>query len=73
MTQPNEQVNKFESEAERYQWLYGDSPVANKGLCTAILLTECQTPRKAKFQVTEMRGYLIVGRETVQQIGYIDF
>ena len=43
---------------------YGDSPVANKRSCTVVLLTCCQTPRKATFQVTDMRECLILGRET---------
>ena len=35
---------------------YGDSLVANTGSCTAILLSGCQAPRKAMFQVTDTRG-----------------
>ena len=52
---------------------YGDSPVANKGSGTTILLIGCQTPWKTTFQVTDMRGYLILDREMVQQIVYIYF
>ena len=52
---------------------YGDSPVAYTGSCTAVLLTGSQAPRKALFQVTDTRGYLILGRETVWKIGYIHF
>ena len=31
----------------------------------------CQKPRKATFQVIGNTGYLILGRETAQKIGYI--
>ena len=52
---------------------YGDSPVNSQGPCTAIPLIGCQTSQKAVFQVTETRGYLILGQQTGQQIGYICF
>ena len=52
---------------------YGDSLVANEGSSTATLLSGCQTPLKAVFQVTDTRGYLILGHEKVQQIGYMHF
>ena len=50
---------------------YGDSLVTTTGSCTAVLLTGCQVPRKAMFQVMDTRGYLIIGRETVRKLGYI--
>ena len=49
----------------------GDSPVPNTGLCTSELFIGYQAPRKAVFQVTYTRGYLILSRETVRKIGYI--
>ena len=52
---------------------YGDSPVADQGSCIAVLLTGCQMPQRTVFQVTETSWYLILGGETVQQIGYIWF
>ena len=52
---------------------YDYSPVTNTGSCTAILITGCQVPRKAVFQVTDTRRYLILGRETVRKIGYRHF
>ena len=50
-----------------------DSPVANQVLCAAVLLTGCQTAQKAVFKVTNTRGFLFLGYEMVQQIGYIHF
>ena len=52
---------------------YGESLVANTGLCTAVFITGYQAPRKAVFQVTDTIGYLILGKETVRKIGYIPF
>ena len=51
----------------------GDLSVANTGLCTLVLLTGCQLAKKAVFQITNTRGYLILHRETVRKIGYIHF
>ena len=50
---------------------YGDSMVTTAGLCKAVLLTWCQVPRKAMFQVMDTSGYLIIGRETARKLGYI--
>ena len=36
-------------------------------------LLEIMEPQKAVFHVTDTRGYLILGHETEQQIGYIQF
>ena len=53
---------------------YGESPVANLGACTIAIHTgDRQQPRMATCQVTDTRGYLILGRETTQQVGYIAF
>ena len=52
---------------------YGDYPVKNHGSCKAILLTGNQAQQKVVFEVTDRRGYLILGHETAQQIGYIHF
>ena len=48
---------------------YGDSLVVNKGLCTAILLTGCQTLRRpySKSQTKEGNWFWA---ETAQQIEY---
>ena len=52
---------------------YGNSLVANQRSCPAVLLIGCQTPQKAVFHIIDTRGYLILGCEMVQQIGYICF
>ena len=53
---------------------YSDSSVKkNQGSCTAVLLTGSWAPQKAVCQVTDTRGYFILGYETAQQIGYIHF
>ena len=49
------------------------TPPKNQGSCTAVLLTGCQAPQKAGLQVTDKTGYLILGHEIAQQIGYIHF
>ena len=53
--------------------VYSDSPVNNQEACTAGLLTGNQALQKEVFHVTATRGYLILGHETAQQIGYIYF
>ena len=53
---------------------YGESSVANLGACTIAIHTgDIQQPQMATCQVTDTRGYLILGRETTQQVGYIAF
>ena len=53
---------------------YGNSPVTNLGACTIAIHTgNSQQPQIATCQVTDTRGYLILGRETAQKVGYIDF
>ena len=53
---------------------YGESSVANLGACTIAIHTgDIQKPQMATCQVTDTRGYLILGRETAQQVGYIAF
>ena len=52
---------------------YGDSLVANTGSSSAVFLNGCQELRKAKFQVTDTREYLIPGGETMRMIWYIHF
>ena len=53
---------------------YGESPVANLGACTIAIHTgDRQQPQMATCQVTDTRGYLILRRETAQQVGYIAF
>ena len=53
---------------------YGESPVANLGACTIAIHTgDRQQPQTATCQVTDTRGYVILGRETAQQVGYIAF
>ena len=53
---------------------YGESPVANLGACSiAIHPGDRQQPQMATCQVTDTRGYLILGRETAQQVGYLAF
>ena len=46
---------------------YGESHVANLGACTIAIHTgDRQQPQMATCQVTDTRGYLILGRETAQ-------
>ena len=52
---------------------YGESPIANLGACTVTIHTSNKQPQMATCQVTDIRGYLILGRTTAQQVGYIDF
>ena len=53
---------------------YGESPVANLGACTIAIHTgDRQQPQMATCQVTDTRGYLILGRETAQRVGYFAF
>ena len=53
---------------------YGESPIANLGACTIAIYTgDRQKPQMATCQVTDTRGYLILGRETAQLVGYIAF
>ena len=53
---------------------YGESPVANLGACSIAIHTgDRQQPQMATCQVTDTRGYLILRRETAQQVGYIAF
>ena len=52
---------------------YGESPIANLGACTITIHTSNKQSQMATSQVTDTRGYLILGRTTAQQIGYIDF
>ena len=53
---------------------YGESSVANLGACTIAIHTgDIQQPQMATCQVTDTRGYLILGRETTQEVGYIAF
>ena len=52
---------------------YGNSLVITTGSCIAVLLTGCQAPRKAVFQVTDTRGYLVIERETARKLGYAHF
>ena len=53
---------------------YGESPVANLGACTIAIHTgDRQQPQMATCQVTDTRGYLILGRETAQQVSYFAF
>ena len=52
---------------------YGESPIANLGACTITIHTSNKQPQMATCQVTDTRGYLILGRTTAQQVGYIDF
>ena len=52
---------------------YGESPIANLGACVITIHTSNKQPQMATCQVTDTRGYLILGRTTAQQIGYIDF
>ena len=40
---------------------YGDFPLKNQGLSIALFLIGNQAPKKAVFQVTDTRGYLILG------------
>ena len=52
---------------------YGESPIANLGACIITIHTSNKQPQMATCQVTDTRGYLILGRTTAQQVGYIDF
>ena len=53
---------------------YGESPVPNLGACTIAIHTgDRQQPQLTTCQVTDTRGYLILGRESAQQVGYIAF
>jgi len=52
---------------------YGESPIANLGACTITIHTSNKQPQMATCLVTGTRGYLILGRPTAQQVGYIDF
>ena len=62
----NQSITQFSS-------MDSDSPVKYQGSCPAVLLGGNKVPQKAVFQVTDTRGYLILGHETVKQIGYIQF
>ena len=52
---------------------YGESPMANLGAWTITIHTDNRQPQMATCQMTDTRGYLILGRTTAQQVGYIDF
>ena len=53
---------------------YGESPIANLGVCTIAIHTgNSQEPQMATCQVTDTRGYLILGRETARKVCYIAF
>ena len=53
---------------------YGESPLPNLGACTIAIHTgDRQQPQMTTCQVTDTRGYLILGRESPQQVGYIAF
>ena len=52
---------------------YGASPKANLGACMIHIHTSNNQPQMATCQVTDTRGYLILGRKTAQQGGYINF
>ena len=52
---------------------YGESPIANLGACTITIHTSNKQIPMATCQVKDTRGYLILGRTTAQQVGYIDF
>ena len=52
---------------------YGESPTANLGACTITIHTSNKQAQMATCQVTDTRGYLILGRTTAQQVGYIGF
>ena len=53
---------------------YGESLVPSVGACTIVIHTgDRQQPQIATCQVTDTRGYLILGRESAQQVGYIAF
>ena len=52
---------------------YGESPIANLPVCTITIHTSNKQPQMATCQVTDTRGYLILGRTTALQVGYIDF
>ena len=64
---------------QSYPYICGDIriwriPVANLGACIIAIRTgDRQQPQMATCQVTDTRGYLILGRETAQQVGYIAF
>lgn len=48
---------------------YGESPVANLGPCAIAIHTgNSYEPQMATRQVTDTRGYLILGRETAQSV-----
>jgi len=51
---------------------YGESRIANLGVCIITIHTSNKQPQMATCQVTDTRGYLILGRTTAQQVGYID-
>ena len=53
---------------------YGESLVPSVRACTITIHTgDRQQPKLATCQVTDTRGYLILGRESAQQVGYIAF
>ena len=52
---------------------YGESPIANLGACIITIHTSNKQLQMATCQVTDTRGYLILGRTTAQQVGYIDY
>ena len=51
----------------------GDTPVKNQDLYTSVLLSGNQSPQKALFQVTDTKGYLILGCGTAHKMGYVHF
>ena len=52
---------------------YSVFPVQNQGPCTVVLLNLCHAPHISVFQVTDIRGFLILDHKTTQQIGYTHF
>ena len=52
---------------------YGESPTANLGTCTITIHTSKGKPQMAACQVTNARGYLILGITTTLQVGHIEY
>ena len=50
---------------------YGESPIANLGAYIITIHTRNKQLQLATCQVTDTRGYLILGRPTAQQVGYL--
>ena len=52
---------------------YGESLTTSIGACTITIHTNNKQPQMPTCHVTDTRGYLILGRTTMQQVGHIEY